>query len=112
MLIENKTFPINYCLLDFGMNDNNSILEKLVNLAKTKGFLTLSDIEEVLPAEFKLEGLDDLYSSILEMGIQVEDNGIPIKIKLKPVNNNQDIRPQNLLSHKTLEITVKTKRIF
>lgn len=33
------------------MNDNNSVLEKLTILAEEKGFLTLSDIEKVIPLE-------------------------------------------------------------
>jgi len=85
------------------MNDHNSIIEKLVNLADKKGYLTLSDINEVLPTEFNLEKLDDLVSLIQEMGIEVQDDESPIKNKLKPVNNNQDIRSQNLLSQQTLE---------
>src|SRR5271157_1258099 len=86
------------------MNDNNSILEKLVNLAKTKGFLTLSDIDEVLPTEFNLEEFDDLLLSILEKGIQVEDIESSTKIKLKPANNNQFVRPENLSSHQVLKM--------
>lgn len=86
------------------MNNHNSIIVKLVNLAETKGFVTLSDIDDVLHPEFNIEELDDLVSSILEIGIQIQDNESPIKSKVKPVNNDQDIRSQNLLSQQTLEM--------
>jgi len=81
------------------MKDNNSILEKLVNLANEKGFLTLSDINEVLPVEtteINVEELDDLVSSILERDIQIQDDENPI-----PVNNHLDIKITQLLSKQT-----------
>lgn len=78
------------------MNDNNSIIKKIANLAAQKGSITFSDIDEVLPAEFNLGELDDLISSILETGIPIEDSGHPVKINLKPVNNiKQDIKTKS-----------------
>jgi hypothetical protein len=88
------------------MNDYNAIIKMLVDLAEKKRFLTLSDIEEILPTEFNSEELDDLVSSIVEMGIQIRDNESHIKSKLELLSlyNNQDIRSQSLLAHQSLEM--------
>jgi len=53
-------------------------VRRLVKLAKKRGYVTLDELDEILPPdEFSLEQIDDVHSQLSELGINIvgrEDN--------------------------------------
>jgi RNA polymerase primary sigma factor len=64
-----------------GKGGNGKVKEQLVNLGKTKGFLTYDDVHEALPSEdVGPDQMDDVLSALDDEEIEVVDDASNIKI--------------------------------
>lgn len=68
-----KSAPISTELTDEEIQ-NEEAIDKLVKKGRTKGFVTQQEIMSTIPdAENNVDGLDDLYSTLIDQGIEVVD---------------------------------------
>ena len=72
---------------DLTRGEKLSFIEKirvLLQEGQEKGYLTYDDIEKQIPEEYlNAETLDNLYSNLLELGIQVQDDAKKVKSEEK-----------------------------
>lgn len=54
-------------------NDVKGIIEALANLGNEKGFLTYFEINGLLPEDFPLDLMDELFSQLETRGIKLID---------------------------------------
>ena len=64
--------------------DSAEVIKKLVNLAHERGYLTYDDINDALPDDLTPDDLDDIYTKLKNLDIEIVDNAEESRSKQQP----------------------------